>query len=113
MERTTKKQRAENARQFYQVFKNLEHNRACIVVERNDSGRTQFKTVPSNVSEMKPIIIAESLGLGIDGCWIEFISNIYNGRQTTYYEDNFKQWLKEIIGIEITYFDGYVFIIER
>ena len=113
MERTTKKQRAENARTFYQVFKNLEHNRACIVVERNDNGRTQFKTVPSNASGMKPIIIAESLGLGIDGCWIEFISNIYNGRQTTYYEDDFKSWLKKILDIEITYYDGYVFIIER
>ena len=114
MQRTTKKERKDNARNFYQLFNNYEENRACIVVERNNNGRVQFLTVPGALNLANPIVIAENANLGVEGCWIELIGNIKGGiQQKTYYEDGFKEWLSETLGFAITYYDGMVFIIEK
>ena len=59
MQRTTKKERKENARNFYQLFKNYKENRACIVVNRNSSGRTQFLVVPGCLNTGNPVVVAE------------------------------------------------------
>lgn len=114
MQRTTKKERKDNARKFYQLFNNYEDNRACIVVERNNNRRVQFLVVPGALNWSNPIVIAENTNLGIEGCWIELISSIKGGiQQKTYYEDGFKEWLSETLGFAITYYDGMVFIIEK
>ncbi len=114
MSKTTKKERKDNARLFYQIFNNYEENRACIVVNRNKTCKTQFLAVPSNLNFANPVVIAEDINLGIEGCWIEFIQNIMgNIQQKTYYEDGFKEWVNETLGFSITYFDGMVFIIEK
>lgn len=114
MKRTSKKERKDNAINFYQLFNNYEENRACIVVNRNNNGRTQFLVVPGYLNFANPIVIAENAILGIEGCWIEFIESIIGKiQQKTYYEDGFKEWLTEITGFSITYYDGMVFIIEK
>ena len=114
MQRTTKKERKENARNFYQLFKNYKENRACIVVNRNSSGRTQFLVVPGCLNTGDPVVVAEDASLGVEGCWMEFIRSILGGiHQKTYFEDGFKEWLSETLGFAITYYDGMVFIIER
>lgn len=114
MQRTTKMERKDNARKFYQLFNQYKENRSCIVVERNQSGKVQFIAVPGYVNFSNPIVIAESIGLGVEGCWIEFIQSIMGKiQQKTYYEDGFKEWLSETLGFNITYFDGLVFIIEK
>ena len=82
MQRTTKKERKENARNFYQLFKNYKENRACIVVNRNSSGRTQFLVVPGCLNTGNPVVVAEDASLGVkwmlDGIlfevfWVEYI----------------------------------------
>jgi len=114
MKRTSKEERKQNARSFYQIFNSYETNKACIVVERNENGRTQFLTVPSALSYANPVVIAESANLAIEGCWIEFIQHICGSiKQKTYYDDHFREWLKDTMGFEITHYDGFVFIIER
>lgn len=114
MQRTTKEERKRNANNFYQLFNNHEENIACIVVERNDNNRTQFVTVPGSLNWSNPIVIAENSALGVEGCWIELIKSIKGGiKQTTYFEDDFKEWLKETMGFEITYYDGLVFVLEK
>ena len=76
MQSTTKKERKENARNFYQLFKNYKENRACIVVNRNSSGRTQFLVVPGCLNTGNPVVVAEDASLGVEGCWMEFIRSI-------------------------------------
>lgn len=113
MQRTTKRERQDNARKFYQLFHAHENNRQCIVVNRNDNGRIQFLAVPGMLNWANPVVIAENKALGIEGCWIELISSIKGGiKQKTYYEDGFKEWMGEVLGFEITYYDGVVFIVE-
>ena len=115
MKRTTQAERKQNARNFYQVFSNWETNRACIVVERNDNGRVQFHAVIGAFQDSNPVVIAESVGQGITGCWTEFITNVYGSikQYMNYYDDEFKKWITENLGFSITYYDGFVFIIER
>lgn len=114
MQRTTKKERKENARNFYQLFNSYKENKACIVVNRNRNGRTQFLVAPDYLNTGSQIIIAEDAYLGVEGCWIEFIQSIMGGiQQKTYSEDGFTEWLSETLGFAITYFDGVVFIVER
>lgn len=114
MKRITKKEREKNARSFYQVFSNYETNRACIVVERNNTGRVQFLAVIGSISD-NPVVIAETVCQGISGCWKEFIESVLGiSKQTlNYYDDNFKDWIIDHLGFAITYYDGFVFIIER
>lgn len=114
MKRTTKKERKDNAKNFYQLFNNHEENKACIIVERNNSSRTQFLVVPGALQSINPTVIAESTHLGVEGCWTELINNIKVGiSQKTYYEDGFREWLQETLGFTITYCDKDVFIIEK
>lgn len=116
--RTTKKERRENARRFYNMFMNSNCNKAAIVVNRMESSnpninRCQFIAVPSTLAFMKaPVVIAESV-LGIEGCFIEMLNDIKGCIQKTYYEDGFNEWMKETYGFEITYRDGLVFMLEK
>ena len=118
--RTSKKERKENALKFYNMFMNSNCNKAAIVVSRTESKsnpyviRCQFLAVPSTLAFMeKPVVIAESAILGIEGCFIEFLQNIKEIPQKTYYEDGFNDWLKANFGFEITYRDGLVFMLEK
>lgn len=116
--RTTKKERKENARRFYNIFMNSNCNKAAIVVKRMESSnpnihRCQFIAVPSTLAFMEvPVVIAESV-LGIEGCFIEMLNDIKGCVQKTYYEDGFNEWLKKEYGFEITYKDGLVFMLEK
>lgn len=116
--RTTKKERRENAKKFYQMFMNGNCNKAAIVVNRVNSknpniNRCQFLVVPSTLAFMEsPVVIAESV-FGIDGCFIEFLSSLKPCRQKSYYEDGFNEWLLETFEFEITYRDGLVFMLEK
>lgn len=120
--RTSKKERKENALRFYNMFMNSNCNKAAIVVQRSDSSnpnisRCQFLTVPSTLAYMEnPIVIAEST-LGIDGCFRELLDFLNNGyeplEKKSYYDDGFNEWLNGIYGFEITYKDGFVFMLER
>lgn len=115
MRRTTRKEREENARQFYAMLQN--HKRAAVVVERNDSttnpyvNRVKFLTrLGSNSAE--PMVIAESSSLGTDGCFIEFFESLGAHVQKTMYEDGFDDWLRRTFHFRITYNDGLVMIFE-
>ncbi|MBO5609115.1 MAG: hypothetical protein J5929_01905 [Eubacterium sp.] len=115
--RTTKKERESNAKTFYEGFMNRTSRPSIIHVKRTGTdryGRTQFWASYGSVPQSAQVCIAESNALGVEGCWIEFIQFIKGGiRQTTYYEDGFKDFIKETLGFEITYYDGEAFIIER
>ncbi len=119
--RVSKKERKENAKRFYSMFMNSNCNKVAIVVQRTESrtnpniNRCQFLVVPSTLAFMeKPVIIAESNVLGIEGCFIELLDFIKPCRQRkTYYEDGFNDWLMETYGFEITYKDGLVFMLEK
>lgn len=119
--RISKKERKENARRFYNIFMNSNCTQAAIVVERTESkinpniSRCQFLAVPSTLAFMeKPVIIAESNVLGIEGCFMELLDFIKPCKQRkTYYEDDFNEWLMETYGFEITYKDGFVFMLEK
>lgn len=73
--RTTKKERKENAKNFYNTFMNSNYNQAAIVVERTNSSNPnicscRFLAVCSTLAFMEaPLIIAESV-LGISGCFV-------------------------------------------
>lgn len=118
--RTTKKERKNNAKQFYAAFMNGCSTKAAIVVKRYDSttnpnvNRVQFLAVPSGLAYGNPVVIAESNALGIEGCFIEFIGFIKGGiKQKTYFEDGFNEWLEENVGCRISYKDGLVFMLDR
>ncbi len=116
--RTSKKERKENALKFYNMFMNSSCNKAAIVVKRTNSSnpninRCQFLTVPSTLAYMEnPVVIAEST-LGIEGCFMELLGFIKKCRQKTYYENGFNEWLMRTYGFEITYKDGFVFMLEK
>lgn len=115
--RTTKKERMENARNFYNAFRNGNCDKAAIVINRMESSnpnivRCQFIAVPSAFAFASPVVIAEST-IGIDGCFIELINSFYNGVQKTYHEEGFNDWLFETFGFGITYKDGLVVMLEK
>lgn len=111
MRRTTKNERAENARLFNAMLRDWKSG--AIVVERSDSTnpnlvRTRFKVC---VVYGTPIVIAESTQ-GIAGCWIEYFKSIrYEGRQIDFWDDGFNDWINKEFGYKITYKDGMVFML--
>ena len=119
--RISKKERKENARRFYDMFMNSNCTKAAIVVERTENktnpniNRCRFLAVSSTLAFMeKPVIIAESNVLGIEGCFMELLDFIKSCKQRkTNYEDGFNDWLMETYGFEITYKDGLVFMLEK
>lgn len=116
--RTSKQERKENALRFYSAFMNSNSNKAAIVVQRLNSSnphinKCQFLAVPSTLAYMEnPVVIAEST-LGIEGCFMELLEFIKPCRQKTYWEDEFNEWLLKEFGFEITYKDGFVFMLEK
>lgn len=118
--RISKKERKENALKFYNMFMNSNCNKAAIVIKRTESktnpniNKCQFLAATSTLAFMeKPIVIAESSINGIEGCFMELLEFIKPYRLKTYYEDGFNEWLMETYGFEITYKDGFVFMLER
>lgn len=120
--RTSKEERKNNAKKFYENFKNYSPNKVAIVVKRNPSTtnpyvrRTQFLTLPVHNGNCEPVVIAESSTHGIEGCFMEFISFVYGGRQEVlYHEDRsrFFQWFYKTLGIKITYDDNFVIMFEK
>lgn len=88
------------------------------MVERNKSttnpyiARTQFKAVCSMLKG-DPVVIAESTTHGIEGCFVELLMNIKAMPQITYFEDKFNDFLEKEFGLQITYNDGTVIMLER
>lgn len=118
--RISKKERKENALKFYNMFMNSNCDKAAIVVQRTESktnpyvNRCQFLVVPSTLAFMeKPVIIAESNVLGIEGCFMELLEFIKPCKQKTYHEDGFNEWLEKTYGFKITYKGGLVFMLEK
>ncbi len=115
--RTTKKERKENARNFYSILMNGNCNKTAIVVRRIDSTtgycKCQFLSVISNVAWGNATIIAESM-FGVEGCFKELLSNIRpDVEQKSYYDDDFNSWLEEKYKFHISYKDGLVYMLER
>lgn len=117
MKRIAKQERKENAVKFWNCFQNGADQMA-VIVKRNESttnpyvNRTQFVAVCSLYKDI-PVVIAESVTHGIEGCFMELLQNIRNIPQTTYFEDGFKDFLKKEYGLIITYNDGLVIMLER
>jgi len=113
--RITKKERQENARQFYQSLQN--NGEGAIVIERRESSsnpyinRTHFKAVCSVLRDT-PKVIAESPALGAEGCFIEMLEAIKPGPQKCLHEIGFDAFLKAEYHLAITYDDGMVMMIE-
>ncbi len=114
--RTTKKERKENARKFYQSFLNGA-DRAVVVIEKSSSAtnpycnRVRFKAVCSLFKD-EPLVIAEDNYLGIEGCFYELLDNIKRvSVQCGYYENGFADFLKKEYGLSVTYNDGMAMII--
>lgn len=111
MQRTTKKERQENARQFYQALQ--ETGKGAVIIERKAPAstpyvtRTQFKAVCSVLND-DPKVIAEDAALGKEGCFYELLNAIKSIPQTTLFESGFKEFLQEKYGIAIPYDDGTV-----
>lgn len=118
--RITKNERKENARKFYNTFMNSNCNQAAIVVEEPNSSnpsicRCRFLAVRSTFAFMEgPLVIAES-GLGISGCFMEFLESIGLdiGTQKPYFDEGFNDWLYKTCKFRITYNDGLVFMFEK
>lgn len=118
--RITKKERKENARKFYNTFMNSNCNQAAIVVEEPNSSnpsicRCRFLAVRSAFAFMEgPLVIAES-GLGISGCFMEFLEFIVPGigTQKSYFDVAFNDWLYKTCKFRITYNDGFVVMFEK
>lgn len=119
--KTTKKERNENAKNFYSSFMNSYRSKAAIIVLRKESKntnivKTQFLASPSTTfSNDNPMIIAESK-LGIDGCFMEFLSAI-NLQPTTdiksYWESDFEPWIAQNYKFRISYRDKMVLLLEK
>lgn len=117
MNRTTLKERKENAKAFYQYLWNGGAQKAAIVVLRQDSKtnpnihRVQFITSHTN-SPTSNVVIAESVD-GISGCFRELISNIHGDiPQINYFDDKFRSWLRKICHMDIVWNDGLVIMVE-
>lgn len=112
--RTSKKNREDNARLFYNFFMYGNMNKAAIVVRRIENNRgqdikCQFLT---NVLSDKPIVIAESTS-GIEGCFMELLESINPCPQITYFEDGFNDWLFKTFRFWIVYNDDLVIMLKR
>lgn len=117
MERTTAKERKNNAKSFYQYLCNCGVQKAAIVIVRQDSKtnpnihRAQFITSHTN-SPASNVVIAESVD-GVSGCFMELISNIHgNIPQINYFDDKFRLWLRKTCHMDIVWNDGLVIMVE-
>lgn len=115
--RTNKKQRAENARLFYQLIRNS-NDRAAIVVERVKSRNVNFAKCRfwANITPYasQPSVIAES-NFGVTACFKEFIANvtgIAGSNQLEYYNPRFNEWFKKNVHMHIVYNDEFVFMLQ-
>jgi hypothetical protein len=118
--RVSKKDRKENAIEWYQTFMNSGCNKSAIVIDRKESSnlnlcRVQFLAVNSTLAfAEKPIVIAESNTLGIDGCFMELIDFIKGDTmKKSYWDNHFNTYLQKTMGFKITYRDGLVLLLER
>ena len=111
MRRTTKKQRAENARLFNTSL--CEYHKGAIVVERTASANpyiVKTKFLACNTYGT-PVVIAESKS-GITGCFLEYFNSIgYKGKQVEYFDEKFAEWICKEFNYTIYYKDGMVFVL--
>ena len=110
--RVSKSERRANALRFYRRLRNS--GKAAIVIERTQSTvegmyRCKFLAVLSGFGE--PEVLAESRE-GIEGCFAELLGFIKDCPQKKFFEQNFNTWLRQTYGIEITYVDGVVMLLE-
>ena len=105
---TNKKERASNAQFFMSRICSLPGYKAYIVIDRHSS---YMQFVCSFPELDKPLVLAQS-PQGIAGCWHEFLSNFYQGKQMNYYDDGFKEWVEQHFAFRIISFDGLVFAVE-
>ena len=114
MRRTTKEERKQNAKRFYQLLCGNGVRKAAVVIERSDNGtRTQFVTAYANGSYATKAVIAESAALGVDGCFYELVKSIFGGIvQTSCFESGFEDWLAKTCHMRITWKDGLVYMLE-
>lgn len=110
MDRTRKEDRKANAIMFSQTCNNFSGKFMAIHVRR-EKNRCQFVYYPSNFSG--GLVIAESSGLGVGGCWIELVSFIRGGiPQITFHEEGFYEWLSTVMKMKCVYHDPAVFIFD-
>lgn len=116
--RTSKVERNENAKRFYNMFMNSNNSQAAIVVERSDSSnpnitRCKFWAVLSTLAfGEQPLVIAEST-FGVDGCFRELLSSIKAIPQKSYFDYGFEEWLEKEYKFRISYKDGLVFMLAK
>ncbi len=115
MERTTRKERKQNAKEFYQYLGYTD--KAAIVILKQESKsnpnvrRVQFVTSKVN-GPASQVVIAESVD-GIAGCFYELVESLCgNIPQMGCFKDGFKDWLKETCRLNITFNDGLVILVE-
>ena len=109
--RTTKDERAKNARTWYTALMHGTRDKVIIVLERSEK-MCRFKSVTGNANNTQ-IVIAEHLD-GVTGCMSELLTNIDNTEQLyTFFDDNFATWLRKKYRLKITYFDGFAMMLER
>lgn len=118
MRNTTQEERTDNARKFYQLLNRHKENRACVIVNRNSSGRTQFTVAPGRLSLDDSTFVAEPLIIadndGVVGCWKEFIESVMGEiPQKEYTERGFNKWLDETMGFSIAFCIGTAFVLDR
>ena len=118
--RVPKSERQENAKLFYHSIMDGYNTKGAITIRRTESKtnpnvhRCQFLAATSQYKGGKLVVIAESVNYGIEGCFSELINSIKGGIvQTTYWEDNFNDWLEKTLGLWIAYDDGNVILLER
>lgn len=113
MRRTTQKERTENSKVFNVML--CQHHKGAIVVERTDSSNPNIvrsKFIACNTYGT-PVVIAESVD-GIAGCFMEYFKNIgYKGKQVSYFDDGFEDWIKKEFGYTIEYKDGLVIMLNQ
>ena len=116
--KVSKKERKENAKEFYYLLQKGNCDKVAIVVRKIDSSnvnycRCQFLSVISNVAWGDAKVIADSK-FGAEGCFRELLSNIYPKiKQVSYYDDSFGNWLARHFMMKIVYKDGLVYMLER
>lgn len=110
--RVSKRQRDANARKFYALLGDGNHNKAAILVHRvQNSNKCQFITGFLGLEA----VLAES-SLGYTECFMEFLSAIKAVKPCetkTMHDEEFLAWLFSNYRLRISYNDGLIMMLER
>lgn len=102
-----KPERRKHALQFYNEFMRSEKKKIAVVIEK-EARCCKFITIIAGT----PTVIAKS-SIGIEGCFMELLENIYSCPQKTYHETGFHEWLEKIYRLRIVYEDELVILFEK